>query len=143
MKLINNSLPTKFKLLGGIALLFGLLTIKEGASVLFFNGEARTAAGNFVPFVLTFNFIAGFFYVLAGASILTGFKWSTPIAVLIAATTLIIFIVFGFHIYSGSPYETRTLAAMTLRSLFWLVTAFLLRTSKYFGCPMHSKSCAN
>lgn len=35
-----------------IAIGFGLLTIKEGGAVLFFDGTARDAAGNYVPFVL-------------------------------------------------------------------------------------------
>jgi len=46
--------------------LFGLLTIKEGGAVLFVDGAGRAAAGNFVPFVLWFNFLAGFVYVVAG-----------------------------------------------------------------------------
>lgn len=48
------------------AILFGLLTLKEGGFVLFFDGPAREAAGSYVPFVLWFNFSAGFAYVAAG-----------------------------------------------------------------------------
>ncbi len=39
-----------------IAVVFGLLTIKSGGSVLFVDGIAREDAGNYVPFVLWFNF---------------------------------------------------------------------------------------
>jgi len=45
---------------GIIGALFGLLTIREGGAVLFVDGAARVAAGDFVPFVLWFNFLAGF-----------------------------------------------------------------------------------
>ena len=53
-----------------VAVGFGLLTIKEGGTILFGDEAARSAAGNYVPFVLWFNFAAGFAYVIAGA------RWS-------------------------------------------------------------------
>jgi len=53
-----------------VAVAFGLLTIKEGGTILFGDEAARAAAGNYVPFVLWFNFMAGFAYVIAGAIIL-------------------------------------------------------------------------
>ncbi len=43
-----------------IAVGFGLLTIKEGGAILFGGEAAQASAGNFVPFVLWFNFLAGF-----------------------------------------------------------------------------------
>src|SRR3989338_8630474 len=47
-----------------VAVGFGLLTIKEGGMTLIGNEAARAAAGNYVPFVLWFNFVAGFAYVV-------------------------------------------------------------------------------
>jgi hypothetical protein len=52
-----------------IAMGFGLLTIKSGGTILFGEDAAREAAGNYVPFVLWFNFLAGFAYVIAGAGL--------------------------------------------------------------------------
>lgn len=52
-----------------LAVGFGLLTIKESGTVLFGDEAARAAAGNYVPFVLWFNFISGFAYVIAGAGL--------------------------------------------------------------------------
>jgi hypothetical protein len=46
-----------------IAAVFGAATVASGASVLF--GEGAVAAGNYVPFIVWFNFLAGFAYVLA------------------------------------------------------------------------------
>ncbi|MEO7200530.1 MAG: hypothetical protein ABIY56_10000, partial [Dokdonella sp.] len=46
------------RVISAIAIAFGLLTIKEGGAVLFFDGAGREAAGNYVPFVLWFNFLA-------------------------------------------------------------------------------------
>src|SRR3972149_6112930 len=45
------------------ALVFGAATIRSGGSVLF--GDGAPAAGNVVGFVLWFNFLAGFAYVVA------------------------------------------------------------------------------
>jgi hypothetical protein len=52
-----------------IAVFFGLLTIKEGGSVLLGNEQAVGAAGDYVPFVLWFNTVAGFAYVAAGVGL--------------------------------------------------------------------------
>ena len=35
-----------------VGIAFGLLTIKEGGAVIFGDGTARLAAGNYVPFVV-------------------------------------------------------------------------------------------
>ena len=52
-----------------LTIAFGLLTIREGGSILFGSGASRAAAGNYVPFVLWFNFVAGFAYILAGVGL--------------------------------------------------------------------------
>lgn len=106
------------------AILFGLLTLKEGGSVLFFEGEAREAAGNYLPFVLWFNFSAGFAYIAAGIGLWGMKRWSAYLAVIIAVSTLIVFTAFGVHVLQGGAFELRTVIAMTLRSSIWLAIAF-------------------
>lgn len=104
------------------AVLFGLLTIISGGSVLF-NAQAQQTAGNYVAFVVWFNFLAGFAYVIAGMGLWLLRRWSIWLSFLIAGATLAIFAVFGGHILSGGVYELRTVAAMGLRSAVWLVIA--------------------
>ncbi len=106
-----------------VAVLFGAMTIKEGGSVLFIDGEARVAAGDYVGFVLWFNFLAGFFYIVTGVGIWLKKNWSRSAAISLAVTTLIVFGAFGFHILAGGEYEMRTVIAMSLRSLVWMVIA--------------------
>jgi len=111
-----------------LALVFGLMTIKSGASVLFFDGEARQAAGHYVPLVLWFNFIAGFVYVFAAISLWLMRPWVAWLSLLLAGSTLAIFAVLGLYILNGGEYETRTVAAMTLRSGVWIaISAFTWR----------------
>lgn len=102
-----------------IAVAFGVLTIREGGAVLLHDGTARAAAGNYVPFVLWFNFVAGFAYVVAGAGLWMRQRWATWLAVAIAAATACVFAAFGLHVYSGGAYEQRTIIAMSLRTLVW------------------------
>ncbi len=106
-----------------VAIAFGVMTIKEGGSVLFVDGAARVAAGHYVPFVLWFNFIAGFAYVLAGVGIWLRKRWGVQLAIAIAAATLGVFAAFAVHVATGGAYAQRTVGAMTLRSLVWIVIA--------------------
>ncbi len=103
-----------------VAILFGLLTIKSGGSVIFIDGEARQAAGNYVPFVLWFNFLAGFVYVIAGAGLWMKKQWAVSLSVIIVAGTLIIYAILGLYILGGGLYEMRTVVAMSLRSVVWV-----------------------
>lgn len=105
------------------AVLFGLLTLKEGGSVLFLDGQARRAAGHYVPFILWFNFIAGFAYAIAGVGLWMRRYWAAWLAITIFGTTALSFLAFGLHIYGGGAYEQRTVVAMSLRTLIWMMIA--------------------
>lgn len=114
-----------FRALSLVALAFGLLTIKEGGATLFGNAAARSAAGNYVPFVLWFNFLAGFAYILAGAGLWTAQRWARWLAAAIASATALAFVAFAAHIYAGGAYEMRTVVAMSLRTFIWTVIAIV------------------
>ncbi len=117
--------PVVFKVMSVVAILFGLLTIKSGGMVLFTQGEAHQAAGNYVPFVLWFNFIAGFAYVSAGIGLWLQRSWSVVLAKIIAIFTVLVFIAFGLHIYLDGAYEARTIGAMSLRSTIWIIISIV------------------
>jgi uncharacterized membrane protein (DUF2068 family) len=106
-----------------VAILFGLMTIKEGGAVLLGNEEAVAAAGNYVPFVLWFNFLSGFAYIAAGVGLWLQQRWAVWLAIAIAAAIMITFAAFGMHINTGGAYEQRTLVAMGMRTGVWLVIA--------------------
>ena len=107
-----------------VAFAFGALTIKSGGSVIFIDGPARLAAGNYVNFVVWFNFIAGFLYIAAGVGFLLNKKWTAKLATTIATATLIVFAAFGIHILMDGSYEMRTVIAMSLRSAIWVTFSF-------------------
>ena len=122
--IITNKRPLWRWLVIFIAFTFGGLTIKSGGAVIFFDGPARLAAGNYVNFVVWFNFLAGFLYILAGAGFLLNKKWTAKLTFTIAAATLLVFSAFGIHILMGESYEMRTVIAMTLRSTIWVIFSF-------------------
>ena len=109
-----------------VALLFGAATIKSGGSVLFIDGPDRAAAGDYVPFVLWFNFFAGFFYIAAAIGTFMWKSCVSKLAIAIAALTVLVFAALGVHILMGGAFEMRTVYAMTLRSFVWVTFAFLL-----------------
>jgi len=102
-----------------IAVVFGVMTLKSGGSVLFIDGPDRAAAGNYVPFVLWFNFTSGFIYILAGVGIFLQRARVVQLSLLMLITTLAVFAAFGILVLSGSEYEQRTVGAMILRSAVW------------------------
>ena len=106
-----------------VAIGFGLLTIKEGGMTLAGDPAAVAAAGNYVPFVLWFNFAAGFAYVIAGAGLWLQQRWAMWLAVGIATATALMFAAFGTHVAFGGLYEKRTVIAMSLRTLVWMTIA--------------------
>lgn len=106
-----------------VAVVFGAATIRAGGSVLF--GVGAQAAGNVVGFVLWFNFLAGFAYVVAGVGLWMRRRWSVQLALAIAVATVLVFGAFGIHVAAGGAFEARTGWAMTLRSFVWILIALL------------------
>lgn len=106
-----------------VAIGFGLLTLKEGGTILFGDDVTRAAAGNYVPFVLWFNFLAGFAYVVAGAGLWLNQRWAVWLAVTIAVATFFAFAALGAHVGTGGAYELRTVVSMSLRTLVWVTIA--------------------
>jgi hypothetical protein len=108
-----------------IAVLFGLATIASGGRVLFGSDAVRQTAGATVGFVVWFNFLAGFAYVVAGLGLWLGRRWAVPWAALIALATAMVFAVFAVHVWTGGAYELRTAAAMTVRLAVWAGIAWV------------------
>lgn len=105
-----------------VAVIFGLATIISGGRTLF-DAETQRLAGNYVAFVLWFNFVAGFAYIIAGVGLWFQQRWSIWFSFTIAAATLVVFAAFGLQIWLGGSYEMRTVAAMGLRAITWLAVA--------------------
>ena len=111
--------------LAGAAIVFGALTVFSGGRALFGGPEAAAAVGNAVPFVLWFNFLAGFVYVMTGVGLWQRRPWSFWAAVLLVVATGVVAIALAVHVQGGAAYEPRTVGAMGIRLVFWLVVAVI------------------
>lgn len=121
------------KFVAGVALLFGALTIFSGGRALFGGAEARAAVGDAVPFVLWFNFLAGFAYVAAGIGLALSRRWALGLSLAILIATALIFAAFGVHVLGGGAFEMRTVGAMTLRTGVWAVISAVAMRSLGHG----------
>ena len=108
-----------------VAVSFGLLSIFSAGMVLFGPAIAQTSAGAYANFVVWFNFLSGFAYVLAGYGLWTRQGWGIWLALLITAAIAAVSVGFGLHVASGAAYEMRTVAALAFRFALWLAVALI------------------
>ncbi|RFC64707.1 hypothetical protein [Mesorhizobium denitrificans] len=119
--------PRTLSIAVAVAVIFGLLTIVSGGRALFGSADM----GAVVPFVLWFNFLAGFAYVLAGIGLWRGAGWAPMLSLGIAVTTAAVFAAFLWHVGFGGAWEARTMGAMILRTGIWIaIAALVLRRKK-------------
>lgn len=119
----------------GIAVVFGGLTIVSGGQALFGSAAAQGSVGNAVPFVLWFNFLSGFAYVLAGIGIFLRKPWAAALAAALALAILAVFAFFGLHVLRGGAFEARTVGAMVLRAAVWIGIAIYLWRGRMTRSP--------
>jgi uncharacterized membrane protein len=121
------SLPRKatrsLQILASIAIVFGAMTVFSGGRALFGTAQAQAAVGNAVGFVLWFNFLAGFAYVLVGVGLLRAQRWASRGAAALALATALVAAAFAVFVASGGAYEMRTVGALALRLGFWVLVA--------------------
>ncbi len=107
------------------ALIFGLMTIFAGGQALFGSPQARASVGQYVPFVLWFNFLAGFAYVGCAVAIFKRMAWASRLAVTITIATLLVAAGFAWHVSAGGAFETRTAIALLLRLSIWTLISII------------------
>ncbi|MCA3449751.1 MAG: hypothetical protein INF92_05155 [Rhodobacter sp.] len=104
-----------------IAIAFGLLTLVSGGRALFGGADM----GAVVPFVLWFNFLAGFAYVAAGLGFWFRTDWATVLSIAIALATAVVFAAFLWNVSKGVAFEARTMGAMGLRLVVWVIISIV------------------
>jgi hypothetical protein len=107
-------------ILSALSVLFGLATVVSGGGALF----GGVDVGNAVPFVLWFNFLAGFAYIAAGTGLYFKRPWSAWLSGAIVLATMLVGLALMIHVQAGGAYELRTVGAMSLRIVFWAFVAY-------------------
>ncbi len=123
----NPARPVWLKAIAIFALIFGTVTLFSSSSVLFGPEIARTSAGAYVPFVVWFNFAAGFLYIAAAIGIWRAKPWTFILAALIALATAVTALLFARYASAGGNFEMRTVGALLVRTGFWAAVAFLIK----------------
>ena len=118
--------PLSVSIAAGVAAVSGLATARSGGRELFGGADM----GAVVPFVLWFNFGAGFAYVLAGIGLWRDAGWAPMLSLGIAVTTAAVLAAFLWHVGSSGAWEVRTLGAMILRTGIWIAIAALVLRRK-------------
>lgn len=113
--------PLSIWIVAIVGCVFGLASIRSGGSVLFIDGPFRESVGIFIPFVVWFNFLFGFVYFAAGVGLWVQRRWAVWISLLVVIATLIVFTILVIYIVNGGTYEHRTIYAMILRFVVWVL----------------------
>ncbi|WP_286192530.1 hypothetical protein [Stappia sp. BW2] len=111
------------RIAGAAAVVFGLMTVLSGGTVLFGGDQLSSLAGNVVSFVVWINFLAGFAYVMTGIGLWFARGWARWMAIAILTGTAIVLCAFLVYVSQGGPHETRTLVALIFRTGFWAIVA--------------------
>jgi len=124
-------------------MVFGVLTVLSGGYVLFGGAAAQVAAGDAAPFVVWFNFLSGFIYILAGVGIAMSRHWAARLAIALAVAIAAVFALFGLYVLQGGAFEIRTVGAMTLRLVVWVaIAAIAVRKSRASNPLQHEQSAS-
>jgi hypothetical protein len=127
----DRKVPRVVRMAAVVALVFGVLTVGSGAATLFGGADM----GAVVPFVLWFNFIAGFAYIAAGLGLWVGRRWAWVLSIVIFAATSGVAVAFAIYAWQGAAYELRTVGALLLRTVTWAAIAAV-------GARLHSPDAA-
>lgn len=96
-----------------VAFVFGVFTIISG-------GRALVSPGaGVVPFVLWFNYAAGFVYIAGGIALWRRAAWAEWLAGAIVLATTAVFLGFLWHTVQGGAWMGRTMGAMGVRVVVW------------------------
>ena len=110
-----NSKTVKFLSLIGV--LFGIVTIISGGSVLSGSNPGYIV---FLPLVI-FNTVMGFVYILTGIVTWQNFSRGKAIAGIVFLLNLFMLITIGYLYLYGTDIAIKSLGAMSFRTVVWLI----------------------
>lgn len=105
-----------FRYLIAIVLIaFASATLFMSSSVIFDWFGIREKEGDYVPFIVWTNFIAGFLYLAAAYGLLKAEKWAFWILIGTTLFLAIALVVLALYINSGGAFELKNVGAMGFR----------------------------
>lgn len=113
----------------GLCALLGLATIFAGGSVILDLFGMREKEGNYVLFVVWANFLCGFLYVFAAYGFYKLKKWTASILLISLILLIAAFAGLLTWIIAGFPFETKTVVAMSFRTILTLCLFLMAKKS--------------
>lgn len=118
------------KITGSFLIAFGLISLFMTISIILDLFDMRAKEGNYVLFVVWANFVCGILYVISGFCFLYNKKIATFFLAVASIILVITFAELFYHINQGIVYETKTVAAMSFRTI--LTISMLMYSMKVF-----------
>lgn len=106
-----------------LLVLIGAVSVFMTTSILFDLFGIREKEGNYVLFIVYANMACAFIYLYAAYTVWKNPKHSYYSLVLASVILIVAFISFAIYIHNGGIHETRTIKAMTFRTVFTIVMA--------------------
>lgn len=116
---------------------FGILTVFLTSSVLLDLFGIRAKEGNYVPFIVWINLVAGIGYIYSAFLILKSNPRATLILIGTSIIVLIGIIALHFHINSGGVYKMETVYGMRFRLI--VTSVFTILSYLIFKNNTHEK----
>ena len=117
------TLRNRHRLAAALAIIIGLLSIKEGGSVLL---GLETKPYHVLPWLVMYNVALGFVSAVAGIGIWTQRAWSGTLAVVILLLHGLVFLSLFLMYEFGKEVTFISVMAMLVRTIVWLVIYSLL-----------------
>jgi hypothetical protein len=111
------------------AFIIGLLSIKEGGSVLL---GLSTKAYPVLPWLVWYNVVMGFVSVIAGAGLWMQRRWGSVLAAVILPCHGIVFLSLMALVMFGKTVARISIMAMLFRTAVWFVIYMVLRWKSDF-----------
>lgn len=112
---------TTFIIAGIVSLLFGLVTIFEGGSVILDIPGARESHGDFIWFVVWANVICAFFYIASSYGFFKLKNWTKSLLKISIIILVLTFAGLLIWIFLKNPFEKKTVIAMTGRLIVTVI----------------------
>jgi len=115
---------TKHRLVAVLAIVPGLLSIKEGGSVLL---GLSTPSYRVLSWLVVYNVVLGFVSLIAGTGIWRQRTWGSILAAIILLCHGLVFLTVFFLFMFREPVAPISVMAMMARTALWLVIYLVLR----------------
>lgn len=111
-----------FKYVIALALIaFASATLFMSNSVIFDWFGIREKEGDYVPFIVYTNLIAGVLYLISAYGLIKAQKWTLRVLIITALLLVTALIALALHINSGGIFELKTVGAMIFRIALTIV----------------------